>query len=256
MSLLNFFTKKTINNNNNNNNDSDNQESCKIKEDDRIKGLKIIENIFNDEYHDKLWAEVNKCEWDDKSLLRRTQHYGYKYNYKSRQLKDEDIAPPFPQWANDLIMLLLEKQIINDTPKQLIVNEYKDNQGISAHVDSKIFGNLIFSISLGSKCKMVFKKKIENKSNNTDDNTSNSKDKSKATSTNNTKNKVEYEKIEKELLPNSIVLLQDESRYLWTHEIPKLKKGDHRISLTFRYLLNDKDDEKPKKNKAKKYSPY
>ncbi|KAM9974305.1 hypothetical protein ACTFIR_012826 [Dictyostelium discoideum] len=117
-----------------------------IKDTVIIKGLTIIENATDKEIHDKLWEEVNNEEWLT-DISRRTQHYGYKYNYKSRSLNSGDIAPPFPQWASDLCCHLMKEGLIDDFPQQLIVNEYKYNQGISAHIDSKIFDNIIFSIS-------------------------------------------------------------------------------------------------------------
>ncbi|KAN0021969.1 hypothetical protein ACTFIU_004115 [Dictyostelium citrinum] len=194
------------------------------KEPITIEGLTIIENAIDKEMHNKLWKEINKEEWLN-DLSRRTQHYGYKYNYKSRSLKSEDIAPPFPQWASDLCCHLMKEGLINDFPQQLIVNEYKDNQGISAHIDSKIFDNIIFSISLGSTCRMIFKKSIQ---------PSTTTASTKKTTTD--PKKPEVIKIEKLLPPRAFLLIKDEARFNWTHEIPKLKKGQHRISLTFRYV--------------------
>ncbi|KAM9990518.1 hypothetical protein ACTFIY_006574 [Dictyostelium cf. discoideum] len=194
----------------------------KKKEPIVIEGLTIIENAIDKEMHDKLWKEVNKEEWLT-DLSRRTQHYGYKYNYKSRSLKSEDIAAPFPQWATDLCCHLMKEGLINDFPQQLIVNEYKDGQGISAHIDSKIFDNIIFSISLGSTCRMIFKKSIQPTTTTT-------------TKTTTTSEKAEVLKIEKQLSPRAFLLIKDEARFNWTHEIPKLKKGQHRISLTFRFV--------------------
>ncbi|KAK5581839.1 hypothetical protein RB653_003419 [Dictyostelium firmibasis] len=200
----------------------------------KIEGLTIIENAIDKKMHDKLWKEVIKEEWLT-DLSRRTQHYGYKYNYKSRKLKDEDIAPPLPQWAVDLCSHLMNQGLINDLPQQLIVNEYKDNQGISAHIDSKIFDNTIFSISLGSACRMIFKKSIHNPNQKSIE-------------------KPEILKIEKQLLPCTFLLIKDEARYNWTHEIPKLKKGQHRISLTFRFVSKPSSPHPSKRIKIDKSS--
>ncbi|KAM9979020.1 hypothetical protein ACTFIZ_000361 [Dictyostelium cf. discoideum] len=209
----------------------------KKKEPIVIEGLTIIENAIDKEMHDKLWKEVNKEEWLT-DLSRRTQHYGYKYNYKSRSLKSEDIAPPFPQWASDLCCHLMKEGLINDFPQQLIVNEYKDNQGISAHIDSKIFDNIIFSISLGSTCKMVFKKSIQPPPPPpTTTTTTTTTTATTATSSEKTEKKLpQVLKVEKQLPPRAFLLIKDEARFNWTHEIPKLKKGQHRISLTFRFV--------------------
>ncbi|KAM9957324.1 hypothetical protein ACTFIR_011863 [Dictyostelium discoideum] len=177
-----------------------------IKDTVIIKGLTIIENAIDKEMHDKLWEEVNNEEWLT-DISRRTQHYGYIYNYKSKSLNRGDIAPPFPQWASDLCCHLMKEGLIDDFPQQLIVNEYKYNQGISVHIDSKIFDNIIFSISLGSTCKMIFKKSGQPTLN-----------------------------VEKQIQSRTFLLMKDEARHNWTHEIPKLRKGEHRKSLTFRFV--------------------
>lgn len=106
-------------------------------------------------------------------------------------------------------------KIFGDEFNQIIVNEYEPGQGISAHTDhQKLFGSKIISISLLSPIIMNFRKGDE--------------------------------KIETVLEPNSCVILEKDSRYEWTHEIPSRKfdiiNGNKiarmkRISLTFRNYI-------------------
>lgn len=152
-------------------------------------------------------SAVDKEPWST-TLKRRTQHYGYEYNYKSKNAAQK--TRDFPEWSADLTSKLI-KDIYPRAPEQLIVNEYEPGQGISKHTDAGIFDEPIASLSLGSSCVMIFRKK---------------------------------EEIKEVLLPRrSLVVMSGESRWSWTHEIPQRKsdtlkgnklKRTRRISLTFR----------------------
>ncbi|KAF2069667.1 hypothetical protein CYY_009015 [Polysphondylium violaceum] len=192
-----------------------------------IDGLQIVENIISKEREKELVQEILKHEWDTR-LSRRTQHYGYIYNYKSRNLNvdsNENKAEPLPDWAISLCQDLIDIGYINEIPQQMIINEYKGQQGISAHVDSKVFGETIFSVSLNAPCNMIFKKKSTT--------TSRSK-----TSTATTTSKQEPPQVVSfQVKPRTLLIMRGESRNDWTHEIPKLKiTSDTRYSCTFRYL--------------------
>ncbi|KYQ88925.1 2-oxoglutarate (2OG) and Fe(II)-dependent oxygenase family protein [Tieghemostelium lacteum] len=184
-----------------------------IEKEQEIKGLTIIDKFITKEEHDKLLEAIKDQDWDT-TLSRRTQHYGYRYNYKSRNLNEKDKVEPLPEWSLKICQKLIDAGHISSLPDQLIVNEYKLGQGISAHIDSTTaFGDVIFSISLGAPCRMIFKRK------------SNSN-------------------IKKEFIvrPRTFMKMSGDSRYLYTHEIPKLSNASltvysERISLTFRYLL-------------------
>ena len=179
-----------------------------------IPGLYYQENVID------TVSERNIVEWLDQqtwntSLQRRTQHYGYEYNYTSKSVspKTTPITGPLLCVAN----WLKEKAIIS--PEQCIVNEYFKGQGISAHTDGKMFGPTIVSISLLEPCNIIFSK--------------------------------EQQKITMTLAPRSILVLSDDARNKWKHEIPKnvkvtLQDGSiynkpenyRRISLTYRTMVN------------------
>jgi alkylated DNA repair dioxygenase AlkB len=122
-----------------------------------------------------------------------------------------------PSWVMSLAEKLKDYSFMQNTPDQLIINEYLAGQGITNHVDCEpCFGDTIISLSLGSTCVMDFI------------------------------NKYTKEKIEVLLEPRSLVILKDEARYDWTHGIQG-KKSDFfknqkherntRISLTFRSVI-------------------
>jgi alkylated DNA repair dioxygenase AlkB len=106
--------------------------------------------------------------------------------------------------------------LFDDTFNQVIVNEYMPEQGISAHTDNiKLFGNKIISVSLLSPVIMNFAYKNEC--------------------------------FPVCLQPRSAVVLEDDARWKYTHEIPSRKsdmingeriKRGRRVSITFRTYIH------------------
>lgn len=90
---------------------------------------------------------------------------------------------------------------------QLIVNSYEKGEGITKHTDHKTnFRNEIWSVSLLSDCEMTFRK---------------------------------GKQVLNVVVPRrSRLVMRDEARYDWTHEIGKVRQK--RISLTFRQVWPDK----------------
>ncbi len=181
-----------------------------------IKGLIYIPEYITKEEQILLWKFVNSENWLD-DLKRRVQHYGYKYNYKARFIDYTMKIGNLPEWVMPLATRLKNDGYMDVIPDQLIVNEYKQGQGIASHVDCEpCFGDTIISMSMGSTCIMDFI------------------------------NKDTKEKIEVLLEPRSLVILKEDARYKWTHGIAGKKtdifKGDKierktRISLTFRNVI-------------------
>lgn len=182
----------------------------------KVKGLLYIPEYITKEEHASLWQSVNAENWLG-DLKRRVQHYGYKYDYKARFIDYSMRIGELPKWVMGLANKLHQNGYMPAIPDQLIVNEYKQGQGIASHVDCEpCFGDTIISLSLGSTCVMDFI------------------------------NKETKEKLEILLEPRSLVVLKDDARYLWTHGIAGKKadlfKGQKyerktRISLTFRNVI-------------------
>lgn len=182
-----------------------------------IPGLRYIENYITDDEQLQLLALVDKGLWL-KDLKRRVQHYGFKYNYKARKVDMSMHVGELPEWLKVLSVELYEKGYMPKVADQVIVNEYLPGQGISAHIDCEpCFQDTIASLSLGSSCIMNFTHKL---------------DKTK-----------KYPIL---LEPGSLIVLSDEARYNWLHEIP-VRKSDlwngvryprqRRVSLTFRKVI-------------------
>jgi len=181
-----------------------------------IDGIQYIPNFIDSHEESNLISDIDRQSWQ-LTLKRRTQHYGYEYDYKSRTIDARQILGDLPEWCKNIIERMQSGGIIQNKPDQVIVNEYQPGQGIAKHKDAVIFGEPVISLSLGSPCVMLFKKK------------------------NVTKSTV--------LAPRSLLILRGSSRWEWTHEIParkidivdnkKIIRG-RRISLTFRWLNKDK----------------
>lgn len=183
-----------------------------------IPGLQYFENYLTKQEHDTLIRTIDSQPWLD-DLKRRVQHYGFKYDYKSRRINLAMRIGQLPDWTMVIAHKLYVAGYFKSLPDQLIINEYMPGQGITPHIDCEpCFEDTIVSISLGSNCVMDFT------------------------------NSLSQEKISMLLAPRSIVVLQGESRYNWTHGIAPRKTDKYkgynyqrgrRISLTFRKTIVD-----------------
>jgi alkylated DNA repair protein alkB family protein 8 len=182
-----------------------------------IPGLQLYKDVITSEHEQDIILTLDKQTWSD-SLSRRTQQYGYEYNYTSRNV-NKQVEPFLPELQNivNWIDTHITKGSIN--LDQCIVNEYYRDQCIGKHIDSPTaFGDTIISLSLGESTNFSFTHKETQKV------------------------------VELELPVRSLLILTGEARYDWQHAIPKRKtytidgrkvnKSDdyRRISLTFRSI--------------------
>jgi alkylated DNA repair dioxygenase AlkB len=179
----------------------------------RIKGLFIEKQFLHIRGQEELVAFIDSSAWSNE-LKRRVQHFGYYYNYKIRRISSNMEIAPIPEWGRTLIQKIYTSGVATLKFNQLIINEYLPGQGIAPHIDCiPCFDNEIVSISLGSSCLMTFS------------------------------NKKQEEKFDVMLEPGDLLLIKDEARYQWHHQIKPRKidtwKGidiirERRLSLTFR----------------------
>jgi alkylated DNA repair dioxygenase AlkB len=179
-----------------------------------IQGLLYIPDYITNVEEKQFIKTISKQDWDN-SLKRRVQHYGYRYDYKARNVTKDMYLGKLPKWLNDLASKIKEDGLCEVVPDQVIINEYEPGQGISPHIDCEsCFGPRIFSPSLGSQVMMDF------------------------TQDGNPKTEIL-------LLPKSLVMMYGEARTKWKHSIPARLKDNGtergvRISLTFRNVQIDK----------------
>lgn len=177
-----------------------------------ITGLTYIDNYFTKKEEFAIIQVIDSNLWDN-DLKRRTQQYGYKYDYTIRNLNKNASVAQIPKYLSTLIS---DPEYYPPAPHQVIINEYLPGQGIGKHKDAACFGDKILSISLLSFCTMVF---------------------------NNIKNGDKKELI---LAPGSLLILEGPARHEYTHEIPTrtydMIEGEkvdrqRRVSITFRTII-------------------
>ncbi len=180
-----------------------------------IPGLSYFPNFIDAKTEAELMGVIDQQPWLT-DLKRRVQHYGYRYDYKARNVTRELELGPLPDWLAPYC-LRLQKSYFPKIPDQVIINEYQPGQGIAPHIDCvPCFEEPIASLSLGSSCVMDFI---------------------------NPKTK---EKISILLEPCSLIALSGNVRYHWQHSIAHRKTDRYngiqfprrrRLSLTFRNVI-------------------
>lgn len=182
-----------------------------------IKGLTLITDFITDKEEKELIKYINQNDWDNK-IKRRVQHYGHVFEYSTKKVNIQKYSI-FPIWLEPVISKIKKyEKLRHFAPDQCTINEYKPGIGIAHHIDThSSFSNTIISLSLQNNIIMSFLDKTR-----------------------------DSEKIEI-LLPNkSLLILQDDSRYKFSHGISyrktdkiddKIYKRELRISITLREIL-------------------
>nr|XP_057935300.1 alkylated DNA repair protein alkB homolog 8 [Doryrhamphus excisus] len=163
-------------------------------------GLVLVEDFVSAEEEALLLAAIDWSSTHDdvtaqKALKhRRVKHYGYEFRYDNNNVdKDKPLAADLPVECLPVLERCLQKGHIKWMPDQLTVNQYESGQGIPPHVDThSAFEDTILSLSLGAKTIMEFRHPDG--------------------------------RVVNVFLPGrSLLVMQGESRYLWTHGITPRK---------------------------------
>lgn len=181
-----------------------------------VPGLRYLPDYVTPDEADALLASIDAADWQT-TLKRRVQHYGYEYDYKAKNVREEMWLGPLPAWAATLAGRLHADGLINAVPDQVIVNEYQPGQGIAAHVDCvPCFGEAVISLSLGAACVMNFTRITD------------------------------ALHVPVLLEPRAVLVMAGESRYRWKHGIAPRKvdvyderilRRGRRVSVTFRTVI-------------------
>lgn len=100
-----------------------------------------------------LLAKIDVRHWQN-DLKRRVQHYGWQYDYSSRDVTSEMKAEPLPDFLLTIAQKLKARDWFASVPDQVIINEYEPGQGIALHVDRDCFGPSVATLSLGDRWPM------------------------------------------------------------------------------------------------------
>ena len=119
-----------------------------------IPGLRYVADFLDVDEERALLAFVDGQPWLA-DLKRRVQHYGYKYDYKARNIDRSMFLGAIPSALAALSTKARDRGLLPHDPDQVIINEYEPGQGILAHVDCvPCFEDHIMTVSLGSACTM------------------------------------------------------------------------------------------------------
>ena len=170
-----------------------------------IPGLFLFPDFISDKEEKNLLTKIDEQEWC-LDLKRRTQHYGFKYDYTKKRINDSMRAQDIPEWMHPIQKLVTP--LFDKEPDQIIVNEYEPGQGISPHVDCvPCFGPVIASLTLQSPTLMDLRVRYSRKTDFTI-----------------------------QLTPRSLLLLEREARFDFAHSIPR-QEDTRRVSVTFRTII-------------------
>jgi alkylated DNA repair dioxygenase AlkB len=177
-----------------------------------IPGLIYVPDFLNEIQEMQLVAAIEAGPWRT-DLRRRVQQYGWRYDFKAREIDMSMRLGPLPEWAMLLATRLKSEGYLPHLADQVIVNEYVGKQGISRHTDcTPCFDDGVAMLSLLESWEMIFR------------------DGRRGSTI----------KVHKVLEQRSLTIMAGEVRYNWTHEIPsRLKEPNglqrhRRISVTFR----------------------
>jgi alkylated DNA repair dioxygenase AlkB len=178
-----------------------------------VPGLLFAPSFLTEDEERELVDTIDRGQWRS-DLHRRVQHYGWRYDYKSRRIDASMKIGPLPRWALVAAERLVHAGLLPHLADQVIVNEYVGKQGISKHTDcASCFADGIAMISLLESWEMTFRSGPGGA------------------------------KVPFILDRRSAAILTREARYRWTHEIPArvmepsgLRRG-RRISVTFRKVV-------------------
>lgn len=122
-----------------------------------VPGLTLYSDFLDAETEKAIVTWIDQQPWNT-TLKRRTQHYGYEYNYAGRG--NAPLTPTTPLSGPIMVigqhLASLGLFTAPGQPSQCIINEYTRAQGIAAHTDARVFGPTIVSISLLVPTMMIF----------------------------------------------------------------------------------------------------
>ncbi|ELR19408.1 methyltransferase domain containing protein [Acanthamoeba castellanii str. Neff] len=135
-----------------------------------VEGLYVFYDFIDETEEQRLLAAVKDKSWNTLPR-RRVQHWGYEFDYKTRNI---DITKPLgglPDFVSEVVKRMNDAAVVEEEDEatgtkvqrrrwpesdQLTVNEYEEGVGIGAHIDThSAFHDGIISLSLGSSCVMT-----------------------------------------------------------------------------------------------------
>ena len=119
-----------------------------------IHGLYYYYGFLDEHAQRALIEHIDANPWRA-DLERRVQHYGWRYDYRTKSVTPDMNLGPLPCWVDQVATRLhAETRLFDRVPDQAIVNEYQPGQGIALHADRQCFGDTVATLSLGDDWEM------------------------------------------------------------------------------------------------------
>ena len=161
-------------------------------------------------------ASVDQWRHD---LSRRTQHYGWRYDYRAKAITPDLWLGQLPDWLQEIAQSIFENAVhptsglprFDHMPEQCIINEYVGSPGIAEQTDHPGFGPAIATVSLLAEWPMHLAPAYRRPN------------------------------LPVALETGSCLTMTGPSRQVWTHQIKcdqARPRNERRLSLTFRSVLN------------------
>lgn len=155
-----------------------------------LNGFHVIDNFITEQEEKEMMESIDSKDWS-KLMMRRVQHYGFEFNYRSRDVNPKQKLCDMPDFIDFMLPKIESAMRCFEIPKegpavkvrefgndgeeeiksegenyfethghfdQLTVNDYKPGQGIPPHVDTHSpFEEIFASVSLRGATCMSFK---------------------------------------------------------------------------------------------------
>lgn len=188
-----------------------------------IAGLIVVPDLLTEDLEKSLLQEFDQDDlWQEQISSRRTQHFGYAYDYKIQGAEYDRPIGTLPNSIAKLVELMQQTGAISEIPNQATLQEYDPGQGIPPHIDTVwAFGAELASVALLSHTVMRFKPVFTT---GVDPETS----------------------VDVKFPRRALLVMTGDSRYKWTHSIAARKNDvfdgvvverSRRLSFTFRRVL-------------------
>jgi alkylated DNA repair protein (DNA oxidative demethylase) len=183
-------------------------------------GFEYRAEFLTEAEHDVLLSEFASWAFNEVRMRgvvarRSVRHFGFTYNFDTYQLVEREPWPAELEWVRERAAQFAELPVAS--LQEALVTKYPKGAPIGWHRDSPAFGAKVIGVSLGSACRMRFRK-----------------GKVRAWTT-----------AEVDLPPRSAYVIGGEARSVWQHHIPPTL--DLRYSITFRTIHERFVDRPPSK---------
>lgn len=123
-----------------------------------FEGLVVVDDFISEADEQALLDGFDSPALWQAQITRRTQHFGYAYDYAIQGAEFDKPIAAFPPLLRGLVDRLLGSQCLRVRPNQATLQEYTPGQGIPPHIDTVwAFGEELASLSLLAGSVMRFK---------------------------------------------------------------------------------------------------